>query len=176
MDTQQNLVIMPVNYSGSKKLQKRNLDIVHTAINRRLTTAPSPHFPFVNSAIGNAGTQYFDLSIPSQSYSAYLPFTNMTLNNQSGQAIYIYFGDTISQGQGIYVPSGVIKTFTANDAGGGYSGFWLQNATANSISASTIFMDVYKEGITTETALQSVITSLQRAFGSKLNINGGFAL
>ena len=120
----------------------------------RFTTQPSPLFPFSNSALTSGSTQVFDLTEEHQSYSAFVPFTNLKVVNSSTQPIYIYFGE----GGSFYdlVPANTTNTYNAQDMGGGLASFKIYNAGTGTITAGQVLITVYKTGLTPTDAVQKV--------------------
>ena len=160
--------------ASTKLMQRKLVALANREPILRQTTQPSPHFNFSNSTISASGQQLFNLGIENNVSSAYIPMTNLVLNNQSGHNIYLCIGDQTQNK--IYIPSGVIKTLSANDLGGGYSSFIIIDADGSGLTTSTIFIDCYKEGITTETAIQKGLLLIQRQTNASYNTIGGFTL
>ena len=118
-------------------------------------SAPSPIFPFVNSAlIGASSELIIDIHSDNSATEKYGIFTNVRITNTSAQNILFYPNQ--NRNRGIFIASSSSVVFGKEDLGGGVSSFIVANtSTTTDINANEIRMEIWKEGMTSNEALNT---------------------
>ncbi len=115
---------------------------------KRVTSLPSPIFPFSNSITTGGQYELFDFTQHYKSPANYAPFNNAQVINASIQTIRVYFGDQYDNYD--TVPANSIKNYDKNSMAGGVAQLriYIDSPTSTTISVGDIMINVFNSGVT----------------------------
>jgi len=117
------------------------------------SSAPSPIFPFVNSAtIPTTEELLIDLYQDTPASKKYGIFTNLRITNTSAENVILYVNQ--NRDKGVFIANNSSVSLNQGDMGGGYTSFIVYNAGTGTIAINGLRMECYKEGATIDSTMK----------------------
>ena len=113
----------------------------------------SPLFSFTNNTLGSNEKQLIDLELDNPSIKKYLPLNNVNIQNNSSQKIRITFNQ--NEQKSYIMNSSTIINFDETII----PALWylqIENVGTSSIQAGDINITVFKQGVSTNTIVESI--------------------
>ena len=123
--------------------------------------APSPIFPFSNSAILTTSEELFDIHSDDTRTKKYGAFTNFRITNTSAYNILLYVNQ--NRNNGTFIANNTSVELKRGDLGGGYTSFILYNLGAGTIAESEVRIEVFKEGATIDNSMKEANLLIHKA-------------
>ena len=115
--------------------------------------APSPIFPFVNTATITTGKELLiDLYEDKPITKKYGVFTNLRITNTSAENVILYVNQ--NRNNGVFVANNSSVELKSGDLGGGYTSFIVYNAGSGTIAINGLRMECFKEGATINSTMK----------------------